>query len=280
MKLGVFGLNAGAPLGPSDTMRLARMCEDLGYDSWWAGEHVVLPNPRVRPSPMQPDDPILDPLVHLAFVAACTTRLELGTGIIILPQRNPLVLAKQVASLDVLSGGRLHLGLGVGYLEPEMSAIGVPMAHRGARSDEYLDAMLAIWSTPAADYHGDFVEFAGVEAYPKPVRDGFPRIVIAGYTAASHRRAVRRGHGWYGFFLDPDAAATQIEGLRAAADQVERPSDLGPLEISVTPRGAVDRRTWDAYADAGVDRLIVYPLPLRDVDDVEQFIRSHADLLR
>src|SRR5437660_6217459 len=112
MQLGVFGLNAGATYGLSVTTRLARLAEELGFDSVWAGEHVVVPNPRVAPSPMEPTDPILDPLVHLAFVAGGTERLLLATGIIILPQRNPLVLAKQAAGLDVLSGGRLLLGIG------------------------------------------------------------------------------------------------------------------------------------------------------------------------
>src|ERR1700761_2743654 len=102
MELGVSGLNAKATVGPADTVKLARLAEDLGYSSWWAGDHVVLPSPRVADSPMEPTDPILDPLVHLTYVAAVTERLTLGTGIVILPQRNPLVLAKQAASLDVL----------------------------------------------------------------------------------------------------------------------------------------------------------------------------------
>src|SRR5207344_3586317 len=112
-------------------LELARLAEDLGYESVWAGEHVVLPSPRVAPAPMEPTDAIIDPLVWLAFVAAATSRVRLGTGIIILPQRNPLVLAKQAASVDVLSQGRLILGIGAGYLEPEMSAIGVSMRERG-----------------------------------------------------------------------------------------------------------------------------------------------------
>ena len=118
MELGVSGLNAKATLGPAETVRLARLAEELGYASWWAGEHVVLPSPRVAESPMEPTDPILDPLVHLSYVAAVTQRLELGTGIVILPQRNPLVLAKQAASLDVLSAGRLLLGVGAGDPSP------------------------------------------------------------------------------------------------------------------------------------------------------------------
>ena len=106
VQIGIFGLNSFGGANPADSLELARLAEDLGYDSLWAGEHVVLPSPRVAPAPMEPTDPILDPLVWLAFVAGATTRVLLGTGIIILPQRNPLVLAKQVASLDVLSSGR------------------------------------------------------------------------------------------------------------------------------------------------------------------------------
>ena len=279
VKLGLFGLNGYSTIAAPDTARLAQLAEELGYDSLWAGEHVVLPNPRVAPSPMRPGDPILDPFVHLAFVAGVTTRLELGTGIVILPQRNPVVLAKQVASLDVLSGGRLHLGVGVGYLEPEMSAVGVPMSDRGVRADEYLDAMRALWSTPAADHHGPYVEFAGVEAYPKPVRPGGPRLVIGGHTPAAHRRAVTRGHGWYGFALTPETAGEQVEGLRRAAEDVERPPELGPLETSVTPRGAVDPATFDAFAAAGISRLVVAPRGVDGIAAVERFIREHAGLI-
>lgn len=170
MELGVNGLNAKATLGPAETVRLARLAEALGYRSWWAGEHVVLPSPRVPAAPMEPTDPILDPLVHLAYVAAVTERLELGTGIVILPQRNPLVLAKQVASLDVLSGGRLLLGVAAGYLEPEMAAVGVPFSERGRRTDEYLAAMRALWTQPAPSYQGRHVAFDGIDAHPRPVR--------------------------------------------------------------------------------------------------------------
>jgi probable F420-dependent oxidoreductase len=170
VELGVNGLNAKATLGPAETVVLARRAEELGYGSWWAGEHVVLPSPRVPDSPMEPTDPIIDPLVHLAYVAAVTERLELGTGIIILPLRNPLILAKQVASLDVLSGGRLLLGVGAGYLEPEMTAVGVPMSQRGARTDEYLDAMHALWTQPAPSYRGRYVAFDGIDAHPRAVQ--------------------------------------------------------------------------------------------------------------
>jgi alkanesulfonate monooxygenase SsuD/methylene tetrahydromethanopterin reductase-like flavin-dependent oxidoreductase (luciferase family) len=134
MELGIFGLNAKAVHGRAETARLARLAEELGYGSWWVGEHVVVPSPRTPDTPMDPRDAMLDPLVHLAFVAAVTERIELGTGIVILPQRNPLVLAKQVASLDALAGRAVLLGVGAGYLEPELKALGVAMSERGRRN--------------------------------------------------------------------------------------------------------------------------------------------------
>lgn len=277
MEFGVTGLNAKATLGPAQTVRLARLAEDLGYTSWWAGEHVVLPSPRVPDSPMDATDPILDPLVHLTYVAAVTSTIELGTAIVILPQRNPLVLAKQVASLDVLSGGRLVLGVGAGYLEPELTAVGVPMAGRGRRTDEYLDAMTSLWTDAAPAFHGEFVSFANVDAHPRPVR---PRIVIGGHSPAAFRRAVLRGHGWFGNGTAADLPR-HLAGLRAAAASVERPPGLGRLEINWMQLDPVslDAAGVRRYEDLGVDRLIVYPLPLTDVDDVAAYLTRHADLI-
>jgi alkanesulfonate monooxygenase SsuD/methylene tetrahydromethanopterin reductase-like flavin-dependent oxidoreductase (luciferase family) len=129
--------------GP-DAAGIAALAERLGYDSVWAGEHIVLPSPRTAASPMDPDEPMLDPIVSLTFAAAATKHLRLGTGIIILPQRNPVVLAKQLASLDAVSAGRLDFGIGVGYLEPELKAIGVPVDERIEMAEEYLAAMQSL----------------------------------------------------------------------------------------------------------------------------------------
>jgi probable F420-dependent oxidoreductase len=277
MKIGVFGINSGKTFGAPATARLAARCEELGYDSWWAGEHVVVPSPRVAPSPMRPTDPILDPLVHLAFVAAVTERMLLGTGIIIVPQRNPLVIAKQIASLDVLSDGRFVFGVGVGYLEPEMSAIGIPMTERASRTDDHLAAMRAIWydDGPVA-FTGRHTTFAGVDAHPRPTHT-IP-IVVGGRTAGAHRRAIEQGHGWYGFFLSPEEAAEQVRHLADAATQRSRPAELGTLEISVTPNGPLTTESVQAYAEAGVDRLIVYPIGL-DEPATERYLAEHAALV-
>jgi probable F420-dependent oxidoreductase len=276
-RYGLFSINAYACAHPETAARVAREAETAGFDSVWAGEHVVLPDPRVPPSPMEPNQPILDPLVALAFIAARTTTLRLGTGIIILPQRSPLVLAKQVASLDVLCGGRLILGVGAGYLEPEMTAIGVPMRERGARTDEYLAAMREVWYAESPAFTGRHARFSGIQARPRPV--GRVPVAVGGHTPAAYRRAVEQGDGWYGFALDLDATAACLEGLREAAARHERPAELGTLEISVTPRGTPDPDTAARFAEMGVDRLVLMPRPALDEAGLLDYVGRAGETL-
>jgi probable F420-dependent oxidoreductase len=270
----LFSTNAYACSYPDVVAGVARAAEAAGFESLWGGEHVVLPDPQAPPSPMAPADRILDPIIALTYCAAVTRRVRLGTGIIILPQRNPLVLAKELASLDTLSGGRLIFGIGVGYLEPEFRALGAPFAQRGAVTDEYLAAMRAIWSQARPAYQGRFVAFAGVQAHPQPVQRPHPPIVVGGRTPAAFRRAVQQGHGWYGFALDPDGTAQALAGLRDAAQRYERRDDLGPLQISITPgRGAgVDLATAEKFAALGVHRLILMPSPRLDGAGLERYV--------
>jgi probable F420-dependent oxidoreductase len=256
MLLGLVHVNMRQMSQPDALAKAAQSAEAAGFDSVWAGEHVVLPDPQVPPSPMAPREPALDPLFALAWAAAHTTAIRLATGIVILPQRNPLVLAKQVASLDVLSGGRVMLGIGAGYLEPEFRAVGANYAERGAVTDEYLDALAALWYDPHPAYHGRFVDFAGIDAYPRPVQRPVP-LIVGGHTPPAYRRAVARGHGWYGYGLNPRQAAAAAAGLAAAADRVERPAALGELEISVTPHGEITRGLVAEFAAAGVHRLVL-----------------------
>lgn len=286
LTIGLFDLNTGACSAPETAARVARLAEDAGFDSLWAGEHVVLPDPRVPPSPMEPTDPILDPIIALTFLAAQTRRVRLGTGIIILPQRNPLVLAKEIASLDVLSGGRFIFGIGVGYLEPEFRALGVPFKDRGPRTDDYLAAMHFIWSgsdylapihaigsdSAPVSHQGRFVQFAGVRAYPRPVQQPGPPIVVGGRSPGAYRRAVEQGAGWYGFALSLDRTAEAIASLRAAGKRWPRPAFLGDLEISVTPRGPVTLDDAKRYAALGVHRLILRPPSDADAASVERFV--------
>jgi probable F420-dependent oxidoreductase len=276
MRFGLFSINSYACADPRIITRVARAAEAAGFESLWGGEHVVLPDPQTPPSPMAPTDRILDPAIALTYAAAVTTRVRLGTGIIILPQRNPLVLAKELASLDVLSNGRLILGVGVGYLEPEFRALGAPFAQRGAVADEYLAAMRTIWGEGKPAYRGRFVQFANVQAHPQPVQRPYPPIVIGGHTPPAFRRAVQQGNGWYGFALDLESAQRALDELRQLAQRHQRSRSLGELEISITPgRGVgVDRETCGRYAELGVHRLILMPPAKLDGDGLERYIEA------
>ncbi|PYM16462.1 MAG: LLM class F420-dependent oxidoreductase [Candidatus Rokuibacteriota bacterium] len=272
MKFGLHSVNLHTCGHPDTAARLARAAEAAGFESLWVADHVVLPDPPVPGRPMAPDMRLLDPIVSLTFLAAHTSRIRLGTGVIILPQRQAVVLAKQLASLDVLSNGRLIFGLGVGWCEPEMRSTGAPFAERGRVADDYLAAMQKLWTEPRPSYKGAYVSFDGVQAMPRPVQQPIP-IVVGGRTPPAYRRAVTRGHGWYGFGLDVDATRACVAALRDAAGKVARPAELGPLEISVTPPAldVPDRATIDAYAAAGVERLILRPRPDMDAPALERF---------
>jgi len=224
---------------------------------------------------MEPTEPILDPVIALTFAAAVTTTLRLGTGVIILPQRNPLVLAKELASLDVLSGGRLIFGVGVGYLEPEFRALGVELKDHGPRSDEYLAVMRSIWSAERPEFEGRFFRFGGVNAFPRPVQRPTPSLVIGGHSPAAYRRAVEQASGWYGFGMTLDQTAGALAKIREAGGRWPRASELGPLEISITPpRGDVNHELARRYADMGVDRLILRPPHLGDVGAYERCVAT------
>jgi alkanesulfonate monooxygenase SsuD/methylene tetrahydromethanopterin reductase-like flavin-dependent oxidoreductase (luciferase family) len=164
-------------------------------------------------------------------------------------------------------------GMGVGYLEPEMTAVGVPMERRGARADEYLAAMRALWEQERPSFDGEFVQFSEVNAYPRPVQRPLP-VVIAGHSAAAHRRAARSGDGWYGFLLDLEQTAEQVDGLRRELRAAGR--DIGELELTVSPRVRLDAEALDAFGRLGIDRIVLVPRPGSSLEQLEQWIRRHA----
>jgi probable F420-dependent oxidoreductase len=272
MKFGLHSINLHTCGDPDAAARFGRAAEAEGFESLWVADHVVLPDPPVPGRPMAPDMRLLDPIVALTFLAAHTSRILLATGVLILPQRQAVVLAKQLASLDVLSKGRLVFGLGVGWCEPEMRSVGVPFAERGRIADDYLAAMRALWMQGKPSYHGPYVSFDGVQAMPRPVQTPIP-IVVGGRTPPAFRRAVTQGHGWYGFGIDVEETRRCGAALREAERKSRRPSALGTLEISVTPPGydVPDKATREAYAAAGVDRLILRPRPEMDAPALERF---------
>lgn len=257
MKFALFGINVGRCAEPDTMLEVATTAERLGFESVWTGEHVVLPDPQVPPSPSPPLTPLCHPSTALAYIAAATSKLKLGTGITLLAQRNAVVLAKEMASLDYLSGGRLIFGIGAGYLKAEFDALGVNFAERGARTDEYIEAMRELWTSDQPQFSGRFVRFEGIQSRPQPVQAGGPPIVLGGTSDAAFRRAVTRCQGWYGFAMNFDTAAKAIEGLAQAASRYERPAGLGKLEISITPRAQPGKEDVERWQELGVSRLIL-----------------------
>jgi probable F420-dependent oxidoreductase len=257
MKIGLCSAGGGACARPRVLLKVAEHAEAAGLESLWVSEHLVAADPRSPPSQLDPTFPMFDPVVALAYAAARTTTLRLGTGVIVLPLRNPLILAKELASLDVLSGGRLLVGVGVGYVHQEFRALGVPFEDRGQRTDEYLAAMRAIWTQDTPAFDGRLFSFGGVQAHPRPVQQPHPPIVIGGWSAPALRRAARIGNGWYGWGLDHDETAAVIGSLREAVRSAGRDPSLGELEITITPSGHPDLHAARRYATLGVHRLNV-----------------------
>lgn len=190
----------------------ARRMEALGYDSLWASDHVVIPHRMTTPYPysptgkfpLAPEVPFLEPLTTLALVAGVTERVRLGTSILVLPHRNPVLAAKMAATLDHLSGGRLVLGVGVGWMREEIELLGGNYDRRGAWSDEALTVMRACWRDARTEHHGEFFSFDGIGVFPKPTRGDIP-ILIGGHTPRALRRVVELGDGWHAAFITPDA---------------------------------------------------------------------------
>ncbi len=255
MKIGLFGINAAGLSDPERMTRVARAADDAGLDSVWTGEHVVLVDPQVEPSPIPPEVPLVHPSTALAFVAASTSRILLGTGVTLLPQHNPLVVAKEFASLDHLSGGRLLFGVGVGYVAQEYEAMKISFDDRGERANEYLDAIRDMWTSSTPTLRGRFVSTAGINAYPRPVQQP-PPILIGGSSRAAFRRVVERGSGWYGFG-DPDRVAAARQAIEAALDRYDRPPELGPVRYCATPPTVPDAQMLDRFEALGVERLII-----------------------
>lgn len=257
MRFGLFGINFGACADPDTQVRVARAAEESGFESIWTGEHVAMPI-RNNPVPTAPETPLLDSIVALTNVAAHTRRVRLGTGILVLPHHNPLVVAKALASLDIVSGGRLIAGFAAGYVEAEFAALGADFRHRGAITDDYLAAIRVLWTDELPRHRGRFAAFDDIRFEPKPTQRPHPPIIIGGHAAPALRRAAREGDGWYGFGLTVDAAAplvTELGRLRAELGRAD-----APFEISLTTFEPLDAALVARAAEAGIDRLIVYPI--------------------
>jgi probable F420-dependent oxidoreductase len=247
---------------------VARHAEALGFHSLWVGDHVVIPS-VIRSKypyhpegkfPIDPADSFLDPLTVLSYVAACTNRVRLGTGVLIVPYRNPIVTAKMIATLDVLSRGRAIVGAGVGWLEEEFEYLNAPYHERGKQTDEYLQAMKVLWTETEPQFEGRYVRFSQLRCEPKPVQKPYPPIWIGGHSKAALRRTGMLADGWYGHVLwrQPDALPREIQQIREFAEQAGRDPR------SLTYAAPAYERTFEdvlrflpRYQQAGLDHAVL-----------------------
>ncbi|TPG35059.1 LLM class F420-dependent oxidoreductase [Mycolicibacterium hodleri] len=266
MKIGISTFLTDQGITPT---ALATALEDRGFDSLLVAEHTHIPISRVSPSPEGGELPekyyhVLDPFVALTAAATVTSRLLVGTGVILLSQRDPIITAKEVASLDVLSGGRFILGVGIGWNREEMTGHGTDPRTRGPISDERLSAMEAIWAEDIAEYHGRFVDFEPMSTWPKPVHGPRPPLYVGGSPAAFHR-IDRFKAGWYAF------AASAADVTADAARLRELTGVHTP--VTVAHVGPVTPEELTGYAEGGIERVAIQlpTLPesatLRELDD-------------
>jgi probable F420-dependent oxidoreductase len=276
MKFGLRYCNTGRWVDPVQAVALARAGEAAGFESIWTVEHTVVPGgygsayPYADSGKMAGGNdaiPLPDPLIWMAYVAAATSRINLATGIMILPQHNPVVVAKQVATLDHMSGGRVLLGIGVGWLKEEFEALGVPFEDRGRRTDEYMQAMRELWSADKPTYSGKYVNFRDAYCRPQPVKKHVP-LIVGGHSEAAARRAGRYGDG---FFPARGAPVELFEIARKAAKEAGR--DPAKLEITVSCPESVDE--IPALAKLGVNRVLV---PTSAMAGLKQAINAPEDV--
>ncbi len=264
MKIGIFvGIAAGAR--PDSMATIAQHAERLNFGTLWAGEHVVVfdsyeskyPYTENGEMPLVRDADFLDPIVALTYAAAVTKNIRLATGICLVPEHNPIVLAKQVASLDYLSAGRFALGIGIGWSEEEFRALGVPFERRAQRSNEYLEAMRKLWGEDRASFAGEFVRFEAARMNPKPVAKERMPIYFGGESLPALKRVAKYGTGWFGSNLGPLETAEKLAKLRELMKANGRGSDR--LRVMMSPGiPHFSPANLPKYHDAGVDELVIF----------------------
>jgi probable F420-dependent oxidoreductase len=281
MKIGIAGANIAAFAERDHAVALAQTAEAAGIESLWTYEHIVVPGVYRSAYPYSssgrmPDARFADALDWIAFLSAVTEHIAFGTGMLILPEHNPVELAKRAATIDRLSGGRLLLGVGVGWLKEEFESLGVPWEHRGARSDEYIQVMRRLWAAGEATFTGRFVQFRRTLCFPKPLQvPGIP-VIVGGHTEAAAARAGRIGDGFYPA-VAPDRLAELLRIVRRSAEEAGR--DPARIEITAGAGQDCDADTVKRYQDLGVTRVMV-GLPTQDPADVRRSIDAlHESLI-
>ena len=284
MKIGFFAIGIANLARPDLLTAVAVNAERLNFSTVWAPEHVVFleryasqyPYSRGNNLPVPTEIPLLNPFIALTYAAARTTRIRLATGICLVPEYNPLLLAKICATLDYLSGGRLALGIGVGWLREEFDALGIPWERRAQRTREYVQAMRCVWGE-GRSYSSEFVNFEGVLSYPKPPQGLNLPVLVGGQTEAALKRAASYGNGWCGFNLTADETAQAIKRVRELLKANGRSADS--FEFLVSPTADATPDHLKQYRDAGVDELYLTPVfqrALGSEGDVEKLLEELA----
>ena len=284
MKIGFFAIGIGNLARPDLITATAIHAERLGFSTVWAPEHIVLlerfssryPYSRGQDLPIRLDTALLNPFIALTYAAAQTKRVRLATGICIAPEYHPLLLGKLAASLDYLSGGRFALGIGVGWLEEEFKALGIPWERRSKRTREYVEAMRSLWGDELSKYHGEFVQFDGARSYPKPISGARLPVLVGGQTEAALKRAAQYGDGWCGFNLTADETAEKIKRLRQLLKENKR-SENG-FEFSMSPLASSTPNDLKSYRDAGVDELYLTPVFQRQMNSEGEVVALLEEL--
>ena len=264
MKIGVFSTFMSPLATPQMIRDFGKRAEGIGLDSIWMGEHVMFfdkntygyPSSKDGRIPAPPGGGMLDVVATFGFLAAATTKLRLGTGVALVPQRNPIYTAKEMATLDWLSNGRVDFGIGVGWNKEEVEICGYKWEDRGARCDEFLEVMRKLWTEPVSDFRGKWIKFETARLDPKPIQKPHIPIIVGGYADAAFRRAVQFGAGWYGFNLDPARTKGMLAKLDAAFAKAGKKRDKN-YQIIITPPMATAPDAMQAYAELGVHRLVV-----------------------
>ncbi len=284
MKFGILPpYRTGVTADPAWMRAFAQHAERCGFESLYVVEHVVVqagydaryPYAESGRMPLPDDCPIPDPLELLAYPAGVTEHIVLGTGILVAPEHHPVQLAKRCATLDVLSGGRLRLGVGVGWMREELEAVGIDFATRGARTDEVLAAMQALWADGEASFAGEHIAFDRLISVPKPHRPGGVPIHVGGHSAAAARRAGRFGDGFQPLGLSGDALAGRVAEMRAAAVAAGRDPDA--IELSLGGLlDLLDAEALDTAVADGADRLVI-STRVGDLDELCAQMSTFAD---
>ncbi len=286
MRFGVHLVAAGKVIEGEKIARLARRAEELGYDSVWVSDHIIFHTVLRSPYPYSPDGklpldptlPLLEPFTVLSYAAAVTKTVKLGTSVAIVPYRDPIVTAKIVSSLDVLSGGRFIFGVGVGWLEEEFRVLRQNLKDRAAQTKEALLAMKACWTQEDPEFHGKFFDFSGIKFAPKPVQKPYPPIWFGGNSLPALKRAVEQGDGWHSVWMTPEEIANTAKTLRELCAKAGKDFAKFPLTINVNHKVPLTVENVKKYEEAGISMMFIPRYFGVDADEIvkgmEQFAKD------